>query len=44
MPTLIEGAISAKDVRCAIVVSRFNDFVSQRLLEGALDGYGFCKS
>jgi len=37
MPTLIEGAISAKDVRCAIVVSRFNDFVSQRLLEGALD-------
>ncbi len=37
MPTLIEGAISAKDVRCAIVVSRFNDFISQRLLEGALD-------
>jgi 6,7-dimethyl-8-ribityllumazine synthase len=37
MPTLIEGAISAQDVRCAIVVSRFNDFISQRLLEGALD-------
>jgi 6,7-dimethyl-8-ribityllumazine synthase len=37
MPTLIEGAISAKDVRCAIVVSRFNDFICQRLLEGALD-------
>jgi len=39
MPTLIEGAISAKDVRCAIVVSRFNDFISQRLLEGALDAF-----
>jgi 6,7-dimethyl-8-ribityllumazine synthase len=37
MPTLIEGTISAKDVRCAIVVSRFNDFISQRLLEGAMD-------
>ena len=37
MPTLIEGAISAKDVRCAIVVSRFNDFICQRLLDGALD-------
>ena len=37
MPALIEGAISAKDVRCAIVVSRFNDFICQRLLEGALD-------
>lgn len=37
MPTLIEGSISAKDVRCAIVVSRFNDFICQRLLDGALD-------
>jgi 6,7-dimethyl-8-ribityllumazine synthase len=37
MTTIIEGAISAKDVRCAIVVSRFNDFICQRLLEGALD-------
>lgn len=37
MPTLVEGAISAKDVRCAIVVSRFNDFICQRLLDGALD-------
>jgi len=37
MPTLIEGAISAKDVKCAIVVSRFNDFICQRLLDGALD-------
>ncbi len=37
MSTLIEGAISAKDVRCAIVVSRFNDFICQRLLEGAVD-------
>jgi 6,7-dimethyl-8-ribityllumazine synthase len=37
MPTYIEGNISAKGVACAIVVSRFNDFICQRLLEGALD-------
>jgi 6,7-dimethyl-8-ribityllumazine synthase len=37
MPRLIEGEISGKGIRFAIVVSRFNDFVSQRLLEGALD-------
>lgn len=37
MPTLIEGGISAKEIKCAIVVSRFNDFICQRLLDGALD-------
>ena len=37
MPRLIEGEISGKGIRFAIVVSRFNDFVSQRLLDGALD-------
>jgi len=37
MPKFIEGDISAKGITCAIVVSRFNDFVCQRLLGGALD-------
>ena len=37
MPRLIEGEISAKGITVAIVVSRFNDFISQRLLDGALD-------
>ena len=37
MPRLIEGEISGKGIRFAIVVSRFNDFVSHRLLDGALD-------
>jgi 6,7-dimethyl-8-ribityllumazine synthase len=37
MPRLIEGEVSARGITCAIVVSRFNDFVSQRLLDGALD-------
>ncbi len=37
MPKLIEGEISAKGITFAIVISRFNDFISQRLLDGALD-------
>ncbi len=37
MPRLIEGEISGKGITVAIVVSRFNDFISQRLLDGALD-------
>ncbi|UCG80124.1 MAG: 6,7-dimethyl-8-ribityllumazine synthase [Desulfobacterales bacterium] len=36
MPTY-EGKISADGKRFALVVSRFNDFVSDRLLAGALD-------
>ena len=37
MPKLIEGEITGKGIKFAIVVSRFNDFISQRLLDGALD-------
>jgi 6,7-dimethyl-8-ribityllumazine synthase len=37
MPKVFEGEVSAKGIKCAIVVSRFNDFISQRLLDGALD-------
>lgn len=32
-----EGTLTATDLRFAIVVSRFNNLVSDRLLEGALD-------
>ncbi|UCG67296.1 MAG: 6,7-dimethyl-8-ribityllumazine synthase [Deltaproteobacteria bacterium] len=37
MPKFIEGEITAQGINFAIVVSRFNDFISQRLLDGALD-------
>ncbi len=32
-----EGNLIARDFRFAIVVSRFNEFISNRLLDGALD-------
>jgi len=34
---VIEGRLSAKGFNFALVVSRFNDFISQRLLDGAID-------
>lgn len=34
---LMEGKLSARGLRFALVVSRFNDFISQRLVEGAID-------
>jgi 6,7-dimethyl-8-ribityllumazine synthase len=34
----IEGTQAARGLRFAIVVARFNDFVTERLLVGALDG------
>ena len=37
MPEIIEGQLDAKGYRFAIIVSRFNSFISERLLEGALD-------
>jgi len=37
MPTLIEGEGAAAGLRFAIVRSRFNEDVTKRLLEGALD-------
>lgn len=37
MPRLMEGQLTAKDFRFAIVVSRFNDFICSRLVEGAMD-------
>jgi 6,7-dimethyl-8-ribityllumazine synthase len=37
MPKFIEGKLDAKGLRFGIIVSRFNSFISERLLEGALD-------
>ena len=37
MPDIVEGSLQAQDRSFALVVSRFNDFITQRLLEGALD-------
>ena len=37
MPKILEGVITAEDFKFAIIVSRFNDFISSKLVEGALD-------
>jgi len=37
MPRITEGKLNAKGLRFGIVVSRFNDFICDRLLSGALD-------
>ena len=38
----IEGSVIGKGLKFGIVVSRFNDFVTSRLLEGAIDGFKQC--
>jgi 6,7-dimethyl-8-ribityllumazine synthase len=37
MPKVMEGQLTAAGLQFAIVVSRFNGFISERLLSGALD-------
>jgi len=37
MPKIIKGKLDAKGKSFGIVISRFNEFVSQKLLDGALD-------
>ena len=37
MTKIIEGTLNAEGVRFGIVVSRFNDFINAKLLDGALD-------
>ncbi|MDQ1334103.1 MAG: 6,7-dimethyl-8-ribityllumazine synthase [Thermodesulfobacteriota bacterium] len=37
MPNIVEGRLSAQGFRFAIIVSRFNDFICSRLMEGAVD-------
>ncbi len=38
MPKIIEAKLLAEGKKFGLVVSRFNDFITERLLEGALDG------
>jgi len=35
---IIEGKLQARDLKFGIVLSRFNDFITSRLLDGAVDG------
>ena len=37
MPKVIQGNLDAKGLKFGIVLGRFNEIVSDRLLEGALD-------
>ena len=37
MPKVLEGQLSAEGFRFGIIVSRFNDFISSRLVDGAMD-------
>jgi 6,7-dimethyl-8-ribityllumazine synthase len=37
MPRVLEGQLSAGGFKFGIIVSRFNDFISSRLVEGAMD-------
>lgn len=37
MPNFIEGKLDAKGLSFGIIVGRFNSFIGERLLEGALD-------
>jgi len=37
MPTVIEGVFETKNKNFGIVVSRFNAFITEKLLDGALD-------
>lgn len=37
MPKIVEGKLDAKGLRVGLLVSRFNSFVSERLVEGAID-------
>ncbi len=38
MAKIIQGDLSGKGLRIGIVAARFNDFITAKLLEGALDG------
>ena len=37
---VIEGNLDGKNLKAVIVLSRFNSFITERLLEGALDALG----
>ena len=37
MPNILQGDLTAKGLKFGIVVARFNDFITSRLLDGAID-------
>lgn len=37
MPNIIQGDLSARGLKLAIIASRFNDFITSRLIDGAMD-------
>lgn len=42
MPKVVEGKLLAEGKKFSIVVSRFNDFITEKLLGGALDALTRC--
>lgn len=40
MPEIVQGRMDASEASFAIVVSRFNGFITEKLLDGALDTLG----
>lgn len=42
MPKIVEGELKAEGLRFAIVVGRFNSFITERLLEGAVGAIERC--
>ena len=42
MPKIVEANLIAEGKKFAIVVSRFNDFISERLVGGAVDALVRC--
>lgn len=38
MSKIIQGMIDGKGLKVAIILPRFNDFIGQKLLDGAIDG------
>jgi len=39
MPPVFEGDFQARDAKIAVVVSRFNEYLTKALLEGAIDSF-----
>lgn len=38
MPRTVQGDLNAKGLKFGIIASRFNDFITTRLVDGAIDG------
>ncbi len=38
MPKTVQGDLNAKGLKFGIIASRFNDFITARLVDGAMDG------